>query len=79
MPLTDRSFLTHFPTDLKAFYMKKDPDDPRFTESFDLLIPGVGKIVGASMRIEGYEEFLDAYKKHGISAKEYYWYTDQRK
>jgi len=72
-------FLTHFPADLKAFYMKKDPDDPRLTESVDLLMPGVGEIIGASMRIENYEELLDAYKRHGISAKDYYWYTDQRK
>ena len=71
--------LTHFPADLKAFYMKKDPKDPRLTESVDLLMPGVGEIVGASMRMEGYEELIDAYRKHGISAKDYYWYTDQRK
>jgi len=64
-------FLTHFPADLKAFYMKKDPDDPRLTESVDLLMPGVGEIIGASMRIENYEELLDAYKRHGISAKDY--------
>lgn len=71
--------LTHFPADLKAFYMKKDPSDPKLTESVDLLMPGVGEIVGASMRMEGYQELIDAYEKHGISAKDYYWYTDIRK
>jgi asparaginyl-tRNA synthetase len=71
--------LTHFPATLKAFYMKKDPNDSRLTESVDLLMPGVGEIVGASMRMEGYEELLAAYKKEGISADGYYWYTDQRK
>jgi len=72
-------FLTHFPADLKAFYMKKDPSDPRITESVDVLMPGVGEIVGASMRMEDYDELMDAYKKHGISPEAYYWYNDQRK
>ena len=49
--------------------MKKEPDDPRLTESVDLLMPGVGEVVVASMRIENYEELLDAYKRHGISQK----------
>jgi asparaginyl-tRNA synthetase len=72
-------FLTHFPVEIKAFYMKKDPHDARVTESVDCLMPGVGEIVGGSMRLEGLEELMVGYAREGISADPYYWFTDQRK
>lgn len=82
-------FITHFPAEIKSFYMKKyidadvgagtDATAPVLTESVDLLLPGVGETVGGSMRMTDYGELMQAFKEQKIDPGPYYWYTDLRK
>lgn len=79
-------FLYGFPSHLKSFYMQKmkgpegqGPNGMAFTESCDLLMPGVGEVVGGSMRIHDADELIAAFKRQGIPSEPYYWYVDQRR
>merc|ERR1711977_591042 len=51
----------------------------KYSDAIDCLMPGVGEIVGGSMRMYDYDELMQAYSKVGIPAEAYYWYTDQRR
>ncbi|MES1907258.1 MAG: hypothetical protein MHM6MM_000415 [Cercozoa sp. M6MM] len=71
--------LCRFPYHMKAFYMKKCPENEYYTESVDLLVPGVGEIVGGSMREDNYEVLVNGFESHGMPPEKYNWYLDQRK
>ncbi len=73
-------FITHFPKEIKSFYMKLDKDDPRLALGFDLLAPeGYGEVVGGSEREDDYEKLLNRITEQGYDSKDYEWYLDLRK
>jgi len=72
-------FLTNFPRDMKAFYMKPDPKDPKTVLGVDLLIPGVGEAIGGSERIAEMDKLLESLKMFKLKKEDYGWYLDLRK
>jgi len=72
-------FMTHFPRDMKAFYMKPDPKDPKTVFGVDLLAPGIGEISGGSERITDAKELLKSLKIFKLKEEDYGWYLDLRK
>lgn len=72
-------FLTSFPREMKAFYMKVDPKDPKTVLAADLLIPGIGEVVGGSERISDMKELLESIKLFKLDKKDYEWYIDLRR
>ncbi|MCX5646911.1 MAG: OB-fold nucleic acid binding domain-containing protein [Phycisphaerae bacterium] len=73
-------FVTHYPTEAKAFYMKTDRQNEQVVQNFDLLAPaGFGEIIGGSVREDDYERLLARIKNQGLNPETYDWYLDLRK
>ena len=71
-------FVTDYPKEIKAFYMRLN-DDGKTVRAMDLLVPGVGEIIGGSQREERYDVLLQKIKDMGLSEDDYWWYLDLRK
>ena len=71
-------FVTDYPMDIKAFYMKQNPDG-KTVAATDLLVPGIGEIIGGSQREEGYDKLLNRMKELDMPLENYDWYLDLRK
>ncbi len=73
-------FVTHYPRDAKAFYMKQDLDNPKVVQNFDMLAPaGFGEIIGGSMREDSYDKLLARINEKGYKLENYQWYLDLRR
>ena len=73
-------FVYNYPRDVKAFYMKENPADPRTVLNNDCLAPeGYGEIIGGSQREDDYDRLLARIKEQGLDPAAYGWYLDLRK
>jgi len=71
-------FVTDYPKDIKAFYMRVN-DDNKTVAACDLLVPGVGEIIGGSQREERLEVLKERMTESGLNKEDYWWYLDLRK
>ena len=71
-------FVTDYPAEIKAFYMKKNPDG-KTVRAMDLLVPGVGEIIGGSQREDDYDTLLGALEERQMDVENYRWYLDLRR
>ncbi|HET6796952.1 MAG TPA: asparagine--tRNA ligase [Gemmatimonadales bacterium] len=73
-------FVYNYPKQVKAFYMKENPDDPRTVLNNDCLAPeGYGEIIGGSQREDDYQKLLGRIIQQGLDPEAYRWYLDLRK
>jgi len=71
-------FVTDWPREIKAFYMRLN-DDGRTVAAADMLVPGVGELCGGSQREERMDYLLDALDRFGLNEEDYWWYLELRK
>ena len=71
-------FVTDYPKEIKAFYMRQN-DDGKTVAAMDLLVPGIGELIGGSQREERMDCLIEAIKSFGLLPEEYEWYLDLRR
>lgn len=71
-------FLTDYPKEIKAFYMRLN-DDGKTVAAVDLLVPGIGEIIGGSQREERLDYLEKRIEEMGLKKEDYWWYLDLRK
>lgn len=77
----DRPVMVHrYPSEVKAFYMKRDPENPKLALAVDVLAPeGYGEIIGGSQREDDLNVLLDRIKEHDLPQEAFEWYLDLRR
>ena len=70
--------VTDYPKDIKAFYMRLN-EDGKTVRAMDLLVPGVGEIIGGSQREEREDVLLERIEEFGLNKEDYWWYLELRK
>jgi asparaginyl-tRNA synthetase len=77
----DKPVMVHrYPAEVKAFYMKRDPENPKVALAVDVLAPeGYGEIIGGSQREDSLEELLARIKEHNLPQEVFEWYLDLRR
>ena len=71
-------FVTDYPKEIKAFYMKQNPDG-KTVAATDLLVPGIGEIIGGSQREDDFEKLDKRLEELGLNKEDYWWYMDLRR
>lgn len=71
-------FVTDYPEEIKAFYMRRN-DDNKTVAACDLLVPGVGEMVGGSQREERLDVLIEKLEKANLNPEDYWWYINLRK
>jgi len=77
----DRPVIVHrYPAEVKAFYMKRDPENPKLALAVDVLAPeGYGEIIGGSQREDDLDQLLARIKEHNLPQEPFEWYLDLRR
>ncbi len=71
-------YVKNYPKEIKAFYMRLN-DDNKTVAATDLLVPGIGELIGGSQREERIDQLKELMKKHDLDEEEYNWYLELRK